>query len=412
MEELMDTKKVLDYIVSNWAKTIRRPDDVIHGNIRIPFPFTVPDAEDTFTDFYYWDTYFHNIGLILSGREEQAENNLDVMKFFVGLLGYVPNANHITDRSQPPLFTRGVFDLYKTTGDKAVILRYIDALLKEHDFFVTKRTLPCGLCAYSTAMTDDELLGNTWLFDRVGEPVPEKREDVIRMTRNLFAIAESGWDFNPRFDTPEGRFRADEFIHLDLNCLLFDAERKISFMLREIGRNDDADAMAELASERKELIEKYLHDPVSGLYLDYNFVREEFSSVVSAVSFYPYFSGISNDFEGALKVLSRLELPHGVATCEERPGAAYLQWDFPAMWPSNVYFTVAALESAGLPDDARRIAYKYVGTATRVFEKTGCLWEKYDALTAEVSVTNEYRTPKMLGWTAGVYQFMCAKYGF
>ncbi|MBO4362986.1 MAG: hypothetical protein J5912_01235, partial [Clostridia bacterium] len=83
-----------------------------------------------------------------------------------------------------------------------------------------------------------------------------------------------------------------------------------------------------------------------------------------------------------------------------------------AMWPSNVYFTVAALENAGLPDDARRIAFKYVETATRVFEKTGCLWEKYDALTAEVSVTNEYRTPKMLGWTAGVYQFMCAKYGF
>ena len=37
------------------------------------------------------------------------------------------------------------------------------------------------------------------------------------------------------------------------------------------------------------------------------------------------------------------------------------------------------------------------------FEKTGLLWEKYDALKGSVSVTREYDTPAMMGWTAGVY---------
>ena len=36
-------------------------------------------------------------------------------------------------------------------------------------------------------------------------------------------------------------------------------------------------------------------------------------------------------------------------------------------------------------------------------------WEKYDASNGEVSVTNEYQTPTMMGWTAGVYEYFLNK---
>lgn len=35
------------------------------------------------------------------------------------------------------------------------------------------------------------------------------------------------------------------------------------------------------------------------------------------------------------------------------------------------------------------------------------LWEKYDASVGVVSVTKEYKTPEMMGWTAGVYLYLC-----
>ena len=57
----------------------------------------------------------------------------------------------------------------------------------------------------------------------------------------------------------------------------------------------------------------------------------------------------------------------------------------------------------GYEKDARRIAKKYSQMVERVFAETGSLWEKYDVTTGKVSVSREYETPKMLGWSAGVY---------
>jgi len=57
---------------------------------------------------------------------------------------------------------------------------------------------------------------------------------------------------------------------------------------------------------------------------------------------------------------------------------------------------------AGFTADARRIAEKYLATAKRLFEETGQLWEKTNALTVEVA-GGEYKAAPMLGWSTGVY---------
>ena len=67
------------------------------------------------------------------------------------------------------------------------------------------------------------------------------------------------------------------------------------------------------------------------------------------------------------------------------------------------YIAVAAAEKLGLKETAQRLAEKYVSAMDGIFEKTGRLWEKYNAETGDMSVTSEYGTPEMLGWTAGVY---------
>ena len=123
--------KVTNYIKENWASSIHTPAEQSRGIIRMPRPYSVPCAniKDVFSDFYYWDTYFANLGFMLDGKAGQAENNLDVMAYFIRHLGYMPNANHLIDRSQPPLFTRGVYDLYQHVKETKIIKKYMKEIL-------------------------------------------------------------------------------------------------------------------------------------------------------------------------------------------------------------------------------------------------------------------------------------------
>lgn len=398
------TENVSNYIKNNWEKTIKQGEKAVNGIIKMPFPFSTPCANEGFVDFYYWDTYFANIGLMHDGFVRQAENNLDNMKYLIGVLGYVPNANNILDRSQPPLFTAGVYDLYQFKKDAGVIEKYADSIWKELNFFQYNRMTSAGLNQYGTnAARDESKDACGWLCQRVGEKLPKEEEERICLGRNLYAIAESGWDFTPRFRTEECRFAADEFAHLDLNCILYDAEQKAAEMFRLVERSKEAEVLEERAKLRKERMERYMRDPNTGIYFDYNFKRDCLSSVLSCASFYVYATGISDDAKAAKKILKRLELAHGLAACEERRGDTYLQWDYPCMWPSNVHFAVLGLLRVGLSEEAKRIAGKYVDTVEKCFEETGLLWEKYDGVRGTVSVTNEYETPAMMGWTAGVY---------
>lgn len=400
---------VTAYIKNNWVNSIHQPNEQSRGIVKMPKPYSVPCAniKDIFSDFYYWDTYFGNLGFMLDGFFEQAENNLDVMSYFIYNLGYVPNANHLLNRSQPPLFTRGVWDLYENRKDTAILGKYISAILKEYRFFKYSRNTRLGLQQYGNHCTQSELLEQYYALCERVDLYYDKVEEQIAFANELLSIAESGWDFNPRFDTEERKFAACDFVHLDLNCLLYDMECKISTILNELGNVEESLEYERYAKERKAKMEQHMLDRDTGIFYDYNFKDGKFSSVVSCASMYPFAVGLSQDKEAAKKVLERLELEHGIAACEYRgDDAKYLQWDYPSMWPSNVYFTYMGLKRVGLLADAERIAKKYIATVDTCFEQTGSLWEKYDAKKGIVSVTNEYETPEMMGWTAGVYRFL------
>ena len=101
----------------------------------------------------------------------------------------------------------------------------------------------------------------------------------------------------------------------------------------------------------------------------------------------------------------KLEQEYGIACCENRDDLLSLQWDYPHGWACLHYIAVRGLLNYGKKEDALRIAEKYVNVAAKNFEKTENLWEKYNVVTGEVSVTKEYNTPPMMGWSAGVYLY-------
>ena len=74
---------VCEYILKNWKNTIRDTSHKGHGMVALPKPFSTPSIELLFEDFYYWDTYFINLGLLTDGFVEQAKNNLDNIAYFI-----------------------------------------------------------------------------------------------------------------------------------------------------------------------------------------------------------------------------------------------------------------------------------------------------------------------------------------
>lgn len=395
--------KVTQYIKENWEKTFH-PASELAGDVKINHPYVSPCATDVYTEIFYWDTYFINLGLILDGYAEQARNNIDNIARFIDTLGYMPNANYILDRSQPPFFTRMVYDYAAQTGDKSVIKEYIGTILKEYEFWQTKRKNKIGLNSYRHNDNEADVMRNYERHHgRVCETGETKEEKLI-IGGDIMAIAESGLDFNMRFKTPKSRIAAHEFSHLDLDCILYDMEIKAAEMLRELNRESEAETFEKAAGKRKKLMDKY-YLTEEGIYLDYNFETNEHSKILSVVSLYPYAFGVSDDKAGALKVLKRLELEYGLSACEKREDDLFYQWDYPCTWPAATCLAYMGLKKIGMQADTKRIAEKYVNVLRNVFEETGRLWEKYDALTGKIAETSEYATMPMMGWTAAVYRY-------
>ena len=393
-------KELHEDILNNWKNTIRYNVDIL------PKPYNVPCIKEVFLNFYYWDTYFINLGLYQAGMIEQIKNNLDDMVYLLDKYGYIPNADHLLYRSQPPLFTRCVYDLYKFTNDKNVIYRYKDNILKEFKFWKEKRMTPIGLNAYSSDEPREGLLNSRyWLGKRIGCNEVELAVDEELFGRDLLAIAESGMDFTIRFKEADNRFAAHKFAHLDLNCLLYDAETKASELFNEIGDIETSNQLKKQAEKRKGLINKYMLDKETGIYYDYNFVQDHLSHILTGVCLYPYFSGVSTNQEAAKKLYKAFMLPYGLSVGVARPENDYLQWDYPHMWPANTYFAYIGYKKIGLIEEANTIKEKYMKALEDNFITTGSLWEKYDASNGKVSITNEYETPEMMGWVAGVYEF-------
>ena len=390
------------YIRDNWQKTVRFNQADEGTKIGLPFKYTVPCMADKFQEMYYWDTYFTNVGLILSGLTEQAKANVGNIAYLIEKYGYMPNGNrtYYLSRSQPPFLTRMASEVYDAQPDKAWLAKMYAAAVKEHRFWQTKRKTTSGLNRYSGQFADFGVRKAIVeeFIPRTGWKMPTDAKEIERLSEIFIAYAESGWDCNSRFD-----WNPQENDWVDLNSLLYGMERDLERFAGILGNGEEAKWRA-AAESRRARMNEVMWDEKLGMFCDHDFVKDARSPFVSAASFYPLFTGLATPAQAKriVALLPRIECAHGVAA-SQKDGVRDLQWDYPHGWACLQHVVVNGLRRYGYEKDARRIADKYCKMVERVFDETGSLWEKYDVTKGKVSVTREYETPKMLGWSAGVY---------
>src|SRR5579864_2381693 len=225
-----DVTAAREHIISCWPKLIRfhpKDDESLLG---LPKPYLVPAIEEghefDFNELYYWDSYFMIQGLLNEQHRELVTGILEDLFSELKRFGVIPNASrtYLTGRSQPPLLTSFIWDVYQTYHlDKKWLARAMDHAKQEYtDVWM-------GVAKPNWRMVHKGL----------------SRYYDINMINNL-AEAESGWDMTPRF----GR-KCLDYLPVDLNALLYIYEMDFARAARELGDKREAANWETAARHRK-----------------------------------------------------------------------------------------------------------------------------------------------------------------
>lgn len=390
------------FINEHWDNTIRVLKEKEGTRLPLPYPFSSPTEGDLFRDMFYWDTYWINIGLLRSGREEQAKNNVNNMLYMLNTYGIMPNycREDSLKHSQPPVLSLMVRDVFEHFQDREWLASAYAGLCIEYGFWMSERITPWGLNQYGGGVMSDNPEGSAWYYmDRI--QLYEDNPDFEKIAKNMLAEGESGWDYTPRYNN-----RALEFVQIDLNCLIYALEQNMAYFA-DILSNGEAELWTQRAKERKELIYKYLWCEEKGTFLDRNYVTGEWSPVFSGASYFAMMCNVASktQADSMHKLLPLIEHEHGIACCEQHNIKAVYQWDYPNCWAPVQHVVTVGLKNYGYTEDVTRLCKKFTAMLENVFEQTGNLWEKYNAVDGSINVTNEYEMPTMLGWTAGTYLY-------
>lgn len=401
-----------------------------HGLLYLPHDYIVPGGR--FNEMYGWDSYFIQLGLLRDGELAMAKSLVDQLSYEIEHYGTILNANrtYMLSRSQPPVLTRMVLNVYERTRDK----EWLRSLLPEiegHYFFWTvppHLNQATGLSHYNAlgegpapevVASERDEKGLTH-YDRVRQYYRKYNVEDYDVSlyydrendclTDLFykgdrSMRESGFDPTNRF----GPFSVDiiHYAPVCLNVLLYQMELDIAKINTIIGHEYSNAYWQNHAHHRRELIDKFLWDEEAGLYFDYNFRTGQRRKYEYATTFYPLWAGLASQYQARRVVdnLEKFEAPGGLLTSTHISGN---QWDAPFGWAPLHLIAVEGLRRYGYDQEAKRIAYKFIKLVVQEFEKTGTIVEKYDVEKCSADVSDEiffgYSSNEIgFGWTNGVF---------
>ena len=380
------------YIADFWPKLMRFHPKDDERLIGLPKPYLVPAHEKghefDFDELYYWDSYFMVQGLLDKPHQELTIGILEDLLSLFERFKVIPNASrtYLMGRSQPPLLTSLIWDLYQAYQLDTKWLKRAMAIAEEE---------------YETV----------WM----GTTKPNARQVYRGLSRyydinylNDLAEAESGWDMTPRFNR-----HALDYVPVDLNALLYKYEMDFARTAQLFNNMREAGKWETAARHRKATMHELMWDKSRGLYYDYNYVKEKQGNVSSLAGYYPLWAGMVNKEQASdmVRGLKRFENKGGLATTDSLPLGQYVlgsmptQWAYPNGWAPLHFLVVKGLQRYGYNQDAERIAIKWLKTNLQWFQEHHVFLEKYNVVQPDKPpVKGAYPSQTGFGWTNAVFE--------
>lgn len=404
-----------DHIKSIWPVLVRPPSLKREANSLLPLPCPSLAPGGRFRECYYWDTYFSLIGL--RHRPDLVRAAAENCRWQIEQYGFVPNANrtYYLTRSQPPFFFKFVELLSEIEGAH-VIAEFLPAMIAEHEFWMDGADSLERADAYRRVarLPDGAVLNRYWddarhprdesyaLDVRTAQAAGRAAEDVYRDIR---AACESGWDFSSRWLGAAGdlsSIRTTSILPSDLNSIMFGMERFIADALAIGGDQAAAGRYAEMASRRRDAMNRHLWNEGLGAFDDFDWREGRLRGVASAAVAAALFFGLADDSQAnttAALIQTRLLASGGLLTTTE---TSELQWDSPNGWAPLQWIAYEGLQRYGFTSLASEIRDRWLNAAERVFQATGRMVEKYDIVNLRPGGGGEYALQDGFGWTNGV----------
>ncbi|KAM3402747.1 hypothetical protein ACQJBY_006515 [Aegilops geniculata] len=408
-----------------------------HSLLPLPGRVVVPGSR--FREVYYWDSYWVVRGLLVSKMYDTAKDIVLNLLYLVEEYGFVLNGarSYYTNRSQPPLLSSMVLELYTATGDLGLVRRAFPSLLKEHSFWVSE--------LHNVEIMDNHgRLHNLSRYQAMwNKPRPESATideelasklnstaDKEKLYHQIASAAESGWDFSSRWmsnSTDMTTLVTTFVIPVDLNTFICKMERDIAVFAELIGEKATAELFSQASKARHTAIESLLWNSEMEQWLDYwlptdgncqgpyKWESKSQNHNIFASNFVPLWLNAHNSGLGpfldeakSVRVMRSLQTsglvcPAGIATSVSNTGQ---QWDFPNGWAPLQHLIAEGLLNSGSTEAkefAEDIATRWVRTNYAAYKSSGAMHEKYDVEACGKSGGGgEYKPQTGFGWSNGV----------
>ncbi|KAK8963496.1 putative trehalase [Platanthera guangdongensis] len=402
-----------------WKNLSRRVSEDVknrperHTLLPLPEPMIIPGSR--FREIYYWDSYWIIRGLLVSKMYDAAKEIVNNLTWLVDTYGHVLNGAraYYVNRSQPPLLSSMVMEIYSRTGDLTFVRKSLPSLLKEYSFW------------------------NTGIQDEKSASKLPSASDKEHFYRQASSTAETGWDFSSRWmrnSSDITTLSTTLIIPVDLNAYLYKAELDIAFFAKEIGDDQTSESFSKASKARQFAMRSIFWNAEMNQWLDYwlssgdcqgvhQFEAKNQNHNIFASNFIPmwnwrHVSGVHEDSSTVERVLKSFQVsgliqPAGIATTLLNSGQ---QWDYPNGWAPIEHMIVEGLSNSGsraagmLAED---IAVRWIRTNFAAYNATGAMHEKYGVNGCGiVGGGGEYKPQTGFGWSNGVVLALLEEFGW
>lgn len=409
-----------------WKTLCRKIDPAIEQHnsryslLYVPHHFIVPGGR--FREFYYWDAYWIIKGLIACEMYNTTKSMIRNLATMVDQHGFVPNGGRVyyLQRSQPPLLSAMVYELYEATNDKDFIAELLPTLLKELNFWNDKRTAKVTLNGKEYEVYQYKTLSNvprpeSYRVDTTNSAKLANGADKQQFYQDLASAAESGWDFSTRWFSDYKslvNIETTKVLPVDLNGLICWNMDIMEYLYEQVGDTANSQYFRNRRAVFRDTVQNVFYNKTDGTWYDYNLRSQSHNPRFYTSTAVPLFTNCYNTLNTgkSQKVFDYMDkmgvfnYPGGIPSSMSQESSE--QWDFPNGWSPNNHMIIEGLRKSANPemqDKGFLIASKWVMGNFRVFYETGHMWEKYNVIGSypQPGSGGEYDVQDGFGWTNG-----------